>query len=75
MLIEGLVPTRKHPFANQVNAEIAKTLGAEIVFVATPGTNNAAQLKSVLMLLVLTLVAQKQKHLWCDHQQIECSSR
>ncbi|MGV3002357.1 phosphate acetyltransferase [Vibrio sp.] len=45
VLIEGLVPTRKHPFANQVNAEIAKTLGAEIVFVATPGTNNPTQLK------------------------------
>ncbi|MGL5653669.1 MAG: phosphate acetyltransferase [Vibrio sp.] len=44
-LIEGLVPTRKHPFANQVNAEIANTLGAEIVFVATPGTNNPTQLK------------------------------
>ncbi|EGU55948.1 phosphate acetyltransferase [Vibrio nigripulchritudo ATCC 27043] len=44
-LIEGLVPTRKHPFANQVNAEIAKTLGAEIVFVATPGTDNPTQLK------------------------------
>ncbi|WP_153447389.1 phosphate acetyltransferase [Vibrio algicola] len=45
VLIEGLVPTRKHPFANQVNAEIAKTLGAEIVFVATPANNNPAQLK------------------------------
>ncbi len=44
-LVEGLVPTRKHPFANQVNAEIAKTLGAEIVFVATPGTDNPTQLK------------------------------
>ncbi len=44
-LIEGLVPTRKHPFANQVNAEIANTLGAEIVFVATPGTDNPTQLK------------------------------
>ncbi|ASA54773.1 phosphate acetyltransferase [Vibrio gazogenes] len=44
-LIEGLVPTRKHPFANQVNAEVANTLGAEIVFVATPGTNNPTQLK------------------------------
>ena len=40
-----LVPTRKHPFANQVNAEIAATLGAEIVLVATPGTDNPAQLK------------------------------
>ncbi|MGF1763750.1 phosphate acetyltransferase [Aliivibrio kagoshimensis] len=44
-LIEGLVPTRKHPFANQVNFEIAKTLGAEIVFVAAPGTDNPSQLK------------------------------
>ncbi|MDP5253723.1 MULTISPECIES: phosphate acetyltransferase [unclassified Vibrio] len=44
-LIEGLVPTRKHPFANQVNAEIAATLGAEIVLVATPGTDNPTQLK------------------------------
>ena len=44
-LIEGLVPTRKHPFANQLNGEIAKTLGAEIVFVATPGTDNPSQLK------------------------------
>ncbi len=44
-LIEGLVPTRKHPFANQVNQEIAQTLGAEIVFIATPGTDNPSQLK------------------------------
>lgn len=44
-LIEGLVPTRKHSFANHVNAEIAATLGAEIVLVATPGTDNPTQLK------------------------------
>lgn len=44
-LIEGIVPTRKHPFANQINAEIAATLGAEIVFVANPGTDNPTQLK------------------------------
>ena len=44
-LIEGLVPTGKHPFANQINFEIAKTLDAEIVFVVAPGTDNAAQLK------------------------------
>lgn len=28
-----------------MNAEIANTLGAEIVFVATPGTDNPTQLK------------------------------
>ncbi|WP_087021290.1 phosphate acetyltransferase [Thaumasiovibrio subtropicus] len=44
-LIEGLVPTRKHPFANQINYEMAKTLDAEIVFVVSPGTDNAPQLK------------------------------
>ncbi|MGL6295149.1 MAG: AAA family ATPase, partial [Plesiomonas sp.] len=36
VLIEGLVPTRKQSFANNVNFDIAKTLGAEIVFVITP---------------------------------------
>ncbi len=44
-LIEGLVPTQKHPFANQINFEIAKTLDAEIVFVVTPGADNASQLR------------------------------
>ncbi|WP_232574246.1 phosphate acetyltransferase [Photobacterium phosphoreum] len=44
-LIEGLVATRKHPFANQINFEIAKTLDAEIVFVVSPGTDNPSQLK------------------------------
>ncbi|TMX50467.1 phosphate acetyltransferase [Photobacterium damselae] len=48
-LIEGLVPTRKHPFANQINFEIAKTLDAEIVFVVSPGTDNASQLKVEVM--------------------------
>ncbi len=44
-LIEGLVPTRVHQFAHTVNYEVAKALDAEIVFVATPGTDNPAQLK------------------------------
>ena len=30
VLVEGLVPTRKHQFANALNYEIAKTLNAEI---------------------------------------------
>ncbi|EPE37862.1 phosphate acetyltransferase [Candidatus Photodesmus katoptron] len=44
-LVEGLVSTRKHLFANQVNAEIAKTLDAEIVFVAIPDTDELEKLK------------------------------
>ncbi|RLM24862.1 phosphate acetyltransferase [Brenneria alni] len=45
VLVEGLVPTRKHQFANALNYEIAKTLNAEIVFVIALGNDSPAQLK------------------------------
>lgn len=45
VLVEGLVPTRKHQFANALNYEIAKTLNAEIVFVMALGNDSPAQLK------------------------------
>ncbi|WP_445375856.1 phosphate acetyltransferase [Photorhabdus tasmaniensis] len=45
ILIEGLVPTRKHPFAQSLNYEIAKTLNAEIVFVLALGNDSQEQLK------------------------------
>ena len=44
VLIEGLVPTRKHQFANALNYEIAKTLNAEIVFVLALCNDSPAQL-------------------------------
>lgn len=44
-LVEGLVSTRKHSYANRLNYEIAKTLDTEIVFVAMQGTDTPAQLK------------------------------
>ncbi|EDK28419.1 phosphate acetyltransferase [Vibrionales bacterium SWAT-3] len=62
-LIEGLVPTRKHPFANQVNAEIAATLGAEIVLVATPGTDNPAQLKERIVVACSNFGGTKNKNI------------
>lgn len=45
VLVEGLVPTRKHEFANALNYEIARTLNAEIIFVMSPGNDSAAQFK------------------------------
>lgn len=45
VLVEGLVPTRKHPFASSLNDDIAKTLNAEIVFVMSQGTDTLEQLK------------------------------
>ncbi|CAH0525362.1 phosphate acetyltransferase [Vibrio hippocampi] len=62
-LIEGLVPTRKHPFANAINDEIAKTLGAEIVFVATPGTDNPTQLKERIEVAVSNFGGAKNKNI------------
>ncbi|ENC1574147.1 AAA family ATPase, partial [Salmonella enterica subsp. enterica serovar Newport] len=44
VLVEGLVPTRKHQFAQSLNYEIAKTLNAEIVFVMSQGTDTPEQL-------------------------------
>ncbi|WP_409160921.1 phosphate acetyltransferase [Pectobacterium sp. B2J-2] len=46
VLIEGLVPTRKHPFATSLNKEIANALNAEIILVLPQGSDNADELKA-----------------------------
>ncbi|MDR5609331.1 MULTISPECIES: phosphate acetyltransferase [unclassified Arsenophonus] len=45
ILIEGLMPTRKPPFAQSLNYDIAKTLGADVIFVTALGNNTPEQLK------------------------------
>lgn len=45
IIVEGLVPTRKHAYANSINYEIAQALDAEIVLVAAPATETPAELK------------------------------
>lgn len=37
VVIEGLVPTKKQPYANKINRQIASALGADVVFVVAPG--------------------------------------
>lgn len=44
ILVEGIVPTSVYPFANELNYEIAKTLGAEIIFVMSLGSDTKKQL-------------------------------
>ncbi|UJF23411.1 phosphate acetyltransferase [Shewanella sp. OMA3-2] len=39
IVVEGLVPTRSHPFADDINYEIAKALDADVIFIATPGND------------------------------------
>lgn len=45
VLVEGIVPSSNYPFANELNHSIAKTLGAEIVFVMGMGHDKPEQLK------------------------------
>jgi len=46
VLVEGLVPTRKHPFAASLNREIANTLNAEVILVLSQDSDNADELKA-----------------------------
>ncbi|MGO2156690.1 MAG: AAA family ATPase, partial [Serratia proteamaculans] len=63
VLIEGLVPTRKHQFANALNYEIAKTLNAEIVFVLALGNDSPAQLKERIELARSSFGGSKNKNI------------
>lgn len=63
VLVEGLVPTRKHEFANALNYEIAKTLNAEIVFVIALGNDSPAQLKERIELASSSFGGSKNKNI------------
>ncbi|WP_152601354.1 MULTISPECIES: phosphate acetyltransferase [Erwinia] len=63
VLVEGLVPTRKHQFASALNFEIAKTLNAEIVFVMSLGNDSAAQLKERIELTQSSFGGSKNKNI------------
>ncbi|WP_342753916.1 phosphate acetyltransferase [Pantoea sp. MBD-2R] len=63
VLVEGLVPTRKHQFASALNFEIAKTLNAEIVFVMSLGNDSPAQLKERIELTQSSFGGSKNKNI------------
>ncbi|MBA2816594.1 phosphate acetyltransferase [Candidatus Pantoea persica] len=63
VLVEGLVPTRKHQFANALNYEIAKTLNAEIVFVMALGNDSPAQLKERIELTQSSFGGSRNKNI------------
>ena len=63
IIVEGLIPTRKHPFANSINYEIAQALDAEIVLVAAPATETPAQLKERVEAAASLFGGQNNKNL------------
>src|SRR5690554_1763639 len=50
VVVEGLIPTDKQPFATRINYDIAKALDADMVFIAQPGSDSSQQLKERLEL-------------------------
>ncbi|WP_094751500.1 phosphate acetyltransferase [Psychromonas sp. CD1] len=52
IVVEGLVPTDKHQFANEINYSIAKALNAEMIFVTHPSNDSSQQLKERMEIAV-----------------------
>lgn len=63
VLIEGLIPTRKHQLANALNFTIAKTLNAEIVFVLALGNDSPTQLTERIELARSSFGGSKNKNI------------
>lgn len=63
ILVEGLVPTSQHQFANALNFDIAKTLNAEIVFVMSLGKDSPEQLKERLELVQSSFGGSKNRNI------------
>ncbi len=61
VVVEGMVPTSKQPFANNLNYNIAKALDAEIVFVTNPGTDSSQKLKDRLEIACSNFGGKKNK--------------
>jgi phosphate acetyltransferase len=45
VIIEGLIPTTRQPYAGRINRDIARALSAEIVLVASPEDDNLEELE------------------------------
>jgi len=63
LVVEGLVPTRSHPFADDINYEIAKALDADVIFIATPGNDTPNGLMNRLEIAFNSWGGQKNKRL------------
>ncbi len=44
LVVEGLVPTHQHPYAEELNAAMAKALDSEVILVSRLGTDTVAEL-------------------------------
>ena len=63
VIVEGIVPTRRHTYATRLNFEIATALNADIVFVTIPGGDKAKDLKERVEITFNNLGGKNNKRL------------
>jgi len=63
MIIEGLVPTTRLPYAGRINRDVANALSADIVLVASPETDTPAQFETRLEVSAETFGGIRNKRL------------
>ena len=63
VIIEGLVPTTRQPYAGRINRDVAQALCADIVLVAAPGNDSAEEFEDRIEVSAETFGGIKNKHL------------
>lgn len=63
VIIEGLIPTKRQPYAGRINREVAQALCADIVLVAAPGSDSPQKFEERLEVSAGTYGGIKNKHL------------
>ena len=63
VIIEGLVPTTRQPYAVRINRDVARALGAEIILIASPDNDNSEQFENRIEVSAETYGGIKNKRL------------
>ncbi|GAA0824120.1 phosphate acetyltransferase [Colwellia sp. D2M02] len=63
VIIEGLVPTVRQPYAGRINRDVAQALSADIVLVASPDNDSAEDFEDRLEVSAATYGGLKSKNL------------
>lgn len=63
VIIEGLIPTTRQPYAGRINRDVAQALCADIVLVAAPGNDTPEAFENRLEVTAETYGGTKNKHL------------
>jgi len=63
IIIEGVIPTTRQPYAGRINRDVAQTLSAEIVLVAAPDSDSAEEFEDRLEVSAETFGGIKNKKL------------